>query len=553
MGQLYIFGGCHAFNSSANGGSSVVFRLSGLSLKTQFSNSHLSCLAVPSVPAAGRSYTTVTPNTPHFPLFLRSTTFKVTCLANGGTTSVRSGEIKYKIRYQAKLIADISLFLLPASEHLDSQCNFRRVKCSHEDPCHHCRRHDIQCTYVKASRGREITGRRISSLKRQHNQAFSSKTDRRRSTTDRSPSPPPSIRIPQHDSKEPASFSARRRKKGDLTIDLPDVETNTVFGQSSFQSTDGKQSFCREFYQQSVKQNHVQPVRTVPLSNPAFIPTSHLANFMESSYSKLAADPAGASRHLDTEIPLPVNLLNHMPDNVKATFPSFESFMGLPVQSIMPSSTRISQIDDWGSMHIARANSTDNTTDEESSLQNEETPPLSDSSLIPLLALYFERMHPIIPIFKRSWLFSRLDKSQHLTDIQFGALLIAMSAAALLQPVLIGNRYCIKKSNTKRAMQLLEESHRMHSSTKLGNNASIDAIMTSFYMFVILSSTGNDDAAWLRLSESVILAHIMKLHDSSAYENVDEDEREMRLRVYWLLTITERYVSRPKKVYISDS
>jgi len=115
-----------------------------------------------------------------------------------------------------------------------------------------------------------------------------------------------------------------------------------------------------------------------------------------------------------------------------------------------------------------------------------------------------------------------------------------MSAAALLQPVLIGNRYCIKQSNTKRAMHLLEESHRMHSSTKLGNNASIDAIMTSFYMFVILSSTGNDDAAWLRLSESVILGHIMKLHDSSAYENVDEDERERRLRVYWLLTITER-------------
>jgi hypothetical protein len=197
-------------------------------------------------------------------------------------------------------------------------------------------------------------------------------------------------------------------------------------------------------------------------------------------------------------------------------------------------------MNDWGSMHIEKATSIDSANGEESSLQNDETPPLSDSSLIPLLALYFDRMHPIIPIFKRSWLFSRLDRSQHLTDIQFGALLIAMSAAALLQPVLIGNRYCIKKSNTKRAMHLLEESHRMHSSTKLGNNASIDAIMTSFYMFVILSNTGDDDAAWLRLSESVTLGHIMKLHDSSAYENVSEDERERRLRVYWLLTITER-------------
>ncbi|KAG2172610.1 hypothetical protein INT44_002625 [Umbelopsis vinacea] len=264
---------------------------------------------------------------------------------------------------------------------------------------------------------------------------------------------------------------------------------------------------------------------------------------MESSYSKLVTDLTETSRYPETDIPLSENLLNNISYSDKATFPDLESYIDLSVQSIMPSSTRTAQMTGWGQIHLEKGNGvSDGSTSEEdsSSLQSDETPPLSDSSLIPLLALYFDRMHPVIPIFKRSWLFSRLDKSHHMTDIQFGALLIAMSAAALLQPVQIGDRCCVKNSNTKRALYLLEESHRMHSSSKLGNNPSIDAIMTSFYMFVILSSTGNDDAAWLRLSESVSLGHIMKLHESSAYENIDEDERERRLRVYWLLTITER-------------
>ncbi|KAH8548448.1 hypothetical protein BGW37DRAFT_182570 [Umbelopsis sp. PMI_123] len=303
-----------------------------------------------------------------------------------------------------------------------------------------------------------------------------------------------------------------------------------------------KQTFRKEHDQTPIDPSNLQPTRPIPLCNPAFIPTSHLANEMESSFSKLPPQQVGPTRLPETEMSLSDSWLKQISDE-RPTFPDFLSFIDLSVQSIMPSSPIISQRNEFGSIYASKSQgiSDGNTSDEESSsFHSDEAPPLSDTSLIPLLALYFDRMHPIIPIFKRSWLFSRLDKSHHITDVQFGALLIAMSAAALLQPVQIGKKYQVKNSNTKRALQLLEECHRMHASSKLGDNASLDAIMTSFYMFIILSSTGSDDAAWLRLSESVTLGHIMKLHDMSAYENVDEDERERRLRVYWLLTITER-------------
>jgi hypothetical protein len=80
----------------------------------------------------------------------------------------------------------------------------------------------------------------------------------------------------------------------------------------------------------------------------------------------------------------------------------------------------------------------------------------------------------------------------------------------------------------------------MRCSSLFGKEATLDSIMTSFYMFACLFGMGEDNAAWFRLREAITLGQLLKLHDPEAYEPLESDERERRLRAYWLLAITER-------------
>lgn len=83
----------------------------------------------------------------------------------------------------------------------------------------------------------------------------------------------------------------------------------------------------------------------------------------------------------------------------------------------------------------------------------------------------------------------------------------------------------------------------MHSRAQcptFGKCPTLDMILTSFYMFACFFGIGEDEAAWFRLREAITLGQILKLHEPSAYEPIDHDERERRLRTYWILAITER-------------
>lgn len=59
-------------------------------------------------------------------------------------------------------------------------------------------------------------------------------------------------------------------------------------------------------------------------------------------------------------------------------------------------------------------------------------------------------------------------------------------------------------------------------------------------MFATLFGLGDHTAGWYRLRESITIAHICRLHEPSSYEGLPKDEAERRLRMYWLLAITER-------------
>lgn len=172
--------------------------------------------------------------------------------------------------------------------------------------------------------------------------------------------------------------------------------------------------------------------------------------------------------------------------------------------------------------------------------------PLSDSALIPTLALFYERLGGVMPVFSRTWLFSRLDKDDHQTDPHFAAMLIAMSALVVIQAQphadakdKRADRLSARKRRSK-ATRLLEETLKLREGPMLGQHSNLEMCCTSFFVFATLFGLGEHSAAWYRLRESITLAHLCRLHEPASYENLPRDEAERRLRMYWLLAITER-------------
>lgn len=164
---------------------------------------------------------------------------------------------------------------------------------------------------------------------------------------------------------------------------------------------------------------------------------------------------------------------------------------------------------------------------------------LADSHLIPVIATFFERLHPILPIFTRSWILDRIDKDEHRSRPSFAAMLLALSSLVKIQPVKAVDRVSRSQRNSQ-ARALLEQSVRIRASVLMGQSQSLDEVLASFYSFATLFGMQEHDAATFRLRESVILAQLMKLNLHESYMFLDPKEQERRLRTYWLLCITER-------------
>lgn len=68
----------------------------------------------------------------------------------------------------------------------------------------------------------------------------------------------------------------------------------------------------------------------------------------------------------------------------------------------------------------------------------------------------------------------------------------------------------------------------------------VRSLLTSFFLHVYAANIGKKTSTTLLLNEAVSMAHIIRLHKRTYYDNLDEDQQQYCLRVYWLLFISER-------------
>lgn len=165
---------------------------------------------------------------------------------------------------------------------------------------------------------------------------------------------------------------------------------------------------------------------------------------------------------------------------------------------------------------------------------------VTDENLIRWLDIYFERLYPTLPILKRSVVFARLMDREHRRNPDFGAMLLSLSAFALIQPVRLSEQKLSSQSRENMVSLLLNEAVKMRSVVDFGQAPTLDMIFTSVFLFACLFQKEQHNAAWLRLRESVELGALFGLDKFDSYDSCGPEQKQQRLRVFYLLSVTER-------------
>jgi hypothetical protein len=165
---------------------------------------------------------------------------------------------------------------------------------------------------------------------------------------------------------------------------------------------------------------------------------------------------------------------------------------------------------------------------------------INEANMIPWIDVYFDRLHPTVPVLSRSSLFTRMMCQEHRKNSQFGSMVLSLCAFSLTQPIEINER-ATTSSRATQARLMMHEATKMRSCSDFGEHPTIEAVLTSFFLFGCLFGSNQHNAAWLRLREALDLASSLGLNDPNSYRDLSGAEKGQRLRTYLVLSITERY------------
>ncbi|KAA8643204.1 CeGAL family transcription factor [Aspergillus tanneri] len=166
-------------------------------------------------------------------------------------------------------------------------------------------------------------------------------------------------------------------------------------------------------------------------------------------------------------------------------------------------------------------------------------PSIVEANMIPWIDVYFDRLHPTLPVLNRSSLFVRMLSQEHRRNPQFGSMLLSLCAFSLTQPIEIDERPT-SQSRASQARLMMNEAIKMRSCSEFGEHPTIEAVLTSFFLFGCLFGSNQHNAAWLRLREALDLAATLGLNIPDSYRDLTSEEKGQRLWTYLVLSITER-------------
>ncbi len=162
-----------------------------------------------------------------------------------------------------------------------------------------------------------------------------------------------------------------------------------------------------------------------------------------------------------------------------------------------------------------------------------------DTLIKPQIEIFFDRIHPMIPIFTRSYISNQIENPNSIRNRDFMTMILAMTALSLIHP-LNEEELPHRQTRTKQATILIDEALRLGRRWDFGCSATFETVMTSYFIFGTLFEMGHAAGAKFRLKEAISLGETMGLDDANAYIGLGMAEMQRRIRLYWVLSVTER-------------
>ncbi|RAK79784.1 CeGAL family transcription factor [Aspergillus fijiensis CBS 313.89] len=374
------------------------------------------------------------------------------------------------------------------------QCKFRKIKCSLSQPCRACVSMGFECTFFQPQKKRGPTGHRVSQIRQQQNNL----------SLNHPPAQGASNSFPNAFPYHPNSSS-----RGDQVPQALRTQSWPIPSEN--------------------------PV-SIELAPSSATPSIQPGWSTDASESQSNGGICWNERN-DVEYWLPDTLDAQLP---VFDFPGNNILLKTSLPSIIEThstsaSLQAPTIPSTG----ATAPKTDIVPPDSHHLQMVWPASIVEANMIPWIDIYFDRLHPTLPVLNRAALFIRMLAHEHRRNPQFGAMLLALCAFSLTQPIEIQERPT-SSSRASQARSMMHEATKMRSCSDFGEHPTIEAVLTSFYLFGCLFGSNQHNAAWLRLREALDLAATMGLNNPDSYQDLPSEEKGQRLRTYLVLSITER-------------
>ncbi|KAJ6121876.1 hypothetical protein N7512_004341 [Penicillium capsulatum] len=377
------------------------------------------------------------------------------------------------------------------------QCKFRKIKCSLSQPCKACQSMGFECTFLQPQKKRGPTGHRVSQI-RQNQTHILSRDDQE--------SPVPKQENYQY--HVPASVDPGQ------SVSMP--------GPS---------------WAQGEVPMSVNGAAGLAPSGPSSSVVDAWGN-EAASLDSHGTNTAGWNDRQDVEYWLPDNLGAQVP---VFEFPGSNIYLKPSLPSIIQPSPDVSAMGMSSGQGMPFSPAVGSIASQSDNQDAEDFWPasISEANMIPWIDVYFDRLHPTLPVLSRSTLFTRMMSQEHRKNPQFGSMLLSLCAFSLTQPIEINERQTTSSRATQ-ARSMMNEATKMRSCSDFGENPTIEAVLTSFFLFGCLFGSNQHNAAWLRLREALDLASTLGLNDPGSYRDLSGEEKGQRLRTYLVLSITER-------------
>ncbi|KAL8709622.1 MAG: hypothetical protein Q9220_005714 [cf. Caloplaca sp. 1 TL-2023] len=157
---------------------------------------------------------------------------------------------------------------------------------------------------------------------------------------------------------------------------------------------------------------------------------------------------------------------------------------------------------------------------------------------------YFAHLYPTMPVLHNEQLWALVTDMDISTEAY--CLLCAFCAFILIQPGIESKAsHSIKmlitsSSNTSPGKILLDEALKRRRNHDYIENPSVNAVITSFFLFGCCFGMDKHNTAWFHLREATTLAQILGMQDEKTYAGVSYMESTSMRRLFWLLFVTER-------------